>query len=211
VYSILRHCAEILGYETDTQLEELYEKTAWYFDEKYKSPGSSFDVFKLAVGDPAVLDELNLDEKTKSTLLSNIMRRLTPQAVKIRADIEVSCYAYEGIDAVKNSLLEGLKCSSEDVPIKINLIAAPLYVITTTTLDRDDGLKGLTNAVDAIRTTIKKYKGDFNEKAAPKVVTESDEAELAKQMERLERENAEVDGDDDNPDEEEISEDIKNL
>lgn len=42
----------------------------------------------------------------------------------------------------------------------------------------------------------------------PKVVTESDEAELAKQMERLERENAEVDGDDDNPDDEEISEDI---
>ena len=39
-------------------------------------------------------------------------------------------------------------------------------MITTTTLDRDDGLKGLTNAVDAIRTTIKKYKGDFNEKAA---------------------------------------------
>ena len=68
-----------------------------------------------------MLDELNLDEKTKSTLLSNIMRRLTPQAVKIRADIEVSCYAYEGIDAVKNSLLEGLKCSSEDVPIKVSI------------------------------------------------------------------------------------------
>ena len=43
----------------------------------------------------------------------------------------------------------------------------------------------------------------------PKLVTESDEAELAKQMERLERENAEVDGDDDNPDEEEVSEDLK--
>ena len=66
-----------------------------------------------------MLDELDLDEKTKSTLHSNIMRRLTPQAVKIRADIEVSCYAYDGIDAVKNSLLEGLKCSTEDVPIKV--------------------------------------------------------------------------------------------
>ena len=69
--------------------------------------------------DPTVLDELDLDEKTKSTLLTNIKRRLTPQAVKVRADVEVSCYAYDGIDAVKNSLLEGLKCSSEDVPIKV--------------------------------------------------------------------------------------------
>ena len=72
--------------------------------------------------DPTLLDELDLDEKTKSTLLSNIMRRLTPQPVKIRADIEVSCYAYDGIDAVKNSLLEGLQCSSEDVPVKVGIL-----------------------------------------------------------------------------------------
>lgn len=50
VYSILRYCVEILGYETDRQLEELYEKIVWYFDEKYKLFGSLFDVFKLVVG-----------------------------------------------------------------------------------------------------------------------------------------------------------------
>ena len=33
-------------------------------------------------------------------------------------------------------------------------------------------------------------------------MTESDELELAKQMERLEKENEEVDGDDDNPEDE---------
>ena len=35
--------------------------------------------------DPSILDECNLDEKTKEVLVSNIRRRLTPQAVKIRA------------------------------------------------------------------------------------------------------------------------------
>lgn len=81
--------------------------------------GPKTKLFLIHFRDPKLLDELDLDEKTKSTLLSNITRRLTPQAVKIRADIEVSCYAYDGIDAVKNSLLEGLKCTSEDVPIKV--------------------------------------------------------------------------------------------
>ncbi|XP_031551640.1 eukaryotic translation initiation factor 2 subunit 1-like [Actinia tenebrosa] len=208
VYSILRHCSEILGYESDDQLEELYEKTAWYFDQKYKTPGSSYDAFKLAVADPAVLDELDLDEKTKETLLANIKRRLTPQAVKIRADLEVACYGYEGIDAVKQALRKGLDCSTEEIPIKVNLIAAPLYVITTTTLDHEEGLKSLVQAVDAIKTSIKKSGGEFTEKAPPKVVTETDEIELAKQMERLEKENAEVDGDDDNPDDEEIMDDM---
>ena len=42
-------------------------------------------------------------------------------------------------------------------------------------------------------------------------MTESDELELAKQMERLEKENAEVDGDDDNPDDEEAQEAALNF
>ena len=45
----------------------------------------------------------------------------------------------------------------------------------------------------------------------PKIVTESDELELAKQMERLEKENAEVDGDDDNPDDEDAQEAALNF
>lgn len=60
-------------------------------------------------------------------LLNNIKRKLTSQAVKIRADIEVACYGYEGIDAVKTALKAGLACSTEELPIKINLIAPPLY------------------------------------------------------------------------------------
>jgi len=49
-----------------------------------------------AVQDPTILDECGLDEKTKEVLLENIQQKLTQQAVKIRADIEVSCYTYEG-------------------------------------------------------------------------------------------------------------------
>lgn len=37
----------------------------------------------------------------------------------------------------------------------------------------------------------------LNHSLQPKVVTDTDETELARQLERLERENAEVDGDDD--------------
>lgn len=50
VYSILRHVAEVLEYTKDEQLESLYQRTAWVFDEKYKKPGyGAYDVFKQAV------------------------------------------------------------------------------------------------------------------------------------------------------------------
>lgn len=81
----------------------------------------------LPYSDPTILDECNLDEETRTVLLSQIQRKLQSQAVKIRADIEVSCFEYEGIDAVKSSLREGIAQSTQEIPIRINLIAPPLY------------------------------------------------------------------------------------
>lgn len=128
VNSILRHVAELLNYSCDEQLEELYQKTAWHFEDKYKANKAyAYDFFKQAVLDPSTLAECGLDEETKEVLLNNIKRKLTSQAVKIRADIECACYEYEGIDAVKAALTAGLTLSSEEIPIKINLIAPPLY------------------------------------------------------------------------------------
>jgi len=34
-------------------------------------------------------------------------------------DIEVACYGYEGVDAVKEALKCGLNMSTEDMPIKV--------------------------------------------------------------------------------------------
>uniref|UniRef100_A0A8C1K5H1 Eukaryotic translation initiation factor 2 subunit 1 n=1 Tax=Cyprinus carpio TaxID=7962 RepID=A0A8C1K5H1_CYPCA len=198
VYSILRHVAEVLEYTKDEQLESLYQRTAWVFDEKYKRPGyGAYDIFKQVVSDPSILDDLDLTEEERTVLIDNINRRLTPQAVKIRADIEVACYGYEGIDAVKDALRAGLKCSTECMPIKINLIAPPRYVMTTTTLERTEGLSVLNQAMAVIKEKIEEKRGVFNIQMEPKVVTDTDETELARQLERLERENAEVDGDDD--------------
>ena len=65
----------------------------------------------------------------------------------VSADVEVSCYAYEGIDAVKSALKAGLQQSTEEMPLEIRLIAPPQYVITTTTLDRTEGIAKLNTAI----------------------------------------------------------------
>merc|ERR1712025_869593 len=202
VNSILRHVAAILQYKSSDELEELYKKTAWHFEAKTKKKGSSYDFFKQAVQEPALFDECGLDENTKKVLLDNIQQKLTQQAVKIRADVEVACYSYEGIDAVKDALRAGIACSTEVVPIRINLIAPPLYVITTSTPEKPEGLQILNDACKAIEDRIGASGGSFNIKMAPKVVTATDEADLAKQLERAEQENAEVSGDDDDEEEE---------
>ncbi|VDK86030.1 unnamed protein product [Onchocerca ochengi] len=186
VNSILRHVADQLGYDSEEQLEELYDKTAWYFDRKLKRKGAAFDIFKKAISDPTALDECDITSDVREKLLIDIKKRLTPQAVKIRADIEVSCFAYDGIDAVKNALIKGQKCSTPEMPIKINLIAAPLFVVTTQTLEKSEGLEAINKALDLIRKTIESYQGTFKTIMAPKVVTDLDEEEIRKRMELME-------------------------
>jgi translation initiation factor 2 subunit 1 len=45
VNSLLRHVAETTGMD----LEELYKRTAWALDKKGNGPGSSYEMFKLAI------------------------------------------------------------------------------------------------------------------------------------------------------------------
>ena len=81
----------------------------------------------------------------KAKLLDEIRKKLTPKPHKIRSDIEVSCFSYDGIEAVKKALIIGKNYSTDEMPIKvlclindhlivvdlqINLIAAPLFVVS---------------------------------------------------------------------------------
>ena len=72
------------------------------------------------------------------------------------------------------------------------MIAPPLYVITTSTPEKQDGIQILNDACKAIEERISASGGSFNIQMAPKVVTATDEQDLAKQLERAEQENAEV-------------------
>jgi len=195
VHSIMRHVAET----THMDLEELYTKVAWPL---YKKFGHAYDAFKLTMGDDTVLSSLGLDPNVADTVNKNIKRRLTPQPVKVRADFEVTCFHYEGIDAIKKALTKGEQTSKPEAPVKIKLVAPPLYVAVTSSVNKDVAIKGLNIAIDAIKEEITKSKGEIVVKVAPRTVHERDERELASLMEKLERQNKDVDGDNDNSEEE---------
>lgn len=124
-----------------------------------------------------------------------ISKRLTPQPTKVRADVEVTCFGYEGIDAVKTALRTAEAKNTESMQVKVRLVSPPLYVLTSTCLDKAQGITRLEEAIVDIRTSIEAAGGNLTVKMEPKAVTESDDAELQALMEKRERENAEVSGD----------------
>jgi len=194
VHSILRHVSEVQSVD----MEALYRQTAWPLYEKF---GHAYEAFRAAITDPDSIfnEELmpGLEAGLKAAMLDNIKKRLTPTAVKIRADIEVTCFEYEGINAIKSALLKGVDLGTEDIPIKIKLVAPPLYVMLCSALDKGQGIKLLSDAIETMRDSIKEAKGELQVKVAPRAVDERDDKLLSSLMSTLEEQNREIAGDDD--------------
>ncbi|KAG0128911.1 translation initiation factor 2, alpha subunit [Tuber indicum] len=191
VHSILRHVAE----KTKEPIENLYENIGWPLMKKY---GHAVDAFKFSITNPDVWEGIQFpSEVVKTELQTYISKRLTPQPTKVRADVEVTCFGYEGIDAVKDALRKAEAKNTIDTPVKVKLVSPPLYVLTSQCLDKNTGIQVLEEAITEIQTSISAAGGSCIVKMAPKAVTENDDAELQALMDKKERENQEVSGDED--------------
>jgi translation initiation factor 2 subunit 1 len=91
--------------------------------------------------------------------------------------------------------------STEDLAVQIRLIAPPVYVMMTSSMDKKQGIEALQRALTAIGEEITARKGRMQVKTEPHAVSEREEASLEEEMRALELANQEVDGDDDEEDE----------
>lgn len=195
VHLIMRHVAE----KTQTPIETLYETIAWPLNRRY---GHALDAFKLSITNPEVWNDITFfSQPVSDELKLYISKRLTPQKIKVRTDIEVTCFAYDGIAAIKAALRtaeednEAEAEKTHGVVVKVRLVSPPLYVLTTTCLDKERGIARLQETVAKLEEHIVASGGHLTVKMEAKAVTVNDDAELQALMEKRERENAEVSGD----------------
>ncbi|KAH8101338.1 eukaryotic translation initiation factor 2 alpha subunit-domain-containing protein [Phellopilus nigrolimitatus] len=139
----------------------LYDQIVWPLGKHYGHP---YDAFKLALTEPEkVFASLTPAPSgaTLAQLTATIARRLTSQPIKLRADVELTCYTEAGIDAVKRALRAGEAASTEAVPIKAKLVAPPLYVLGTNATDKYSAVERLERAIETIQSTIEGAGGKF--------------------------------------------------
>ena len=85
----------------------------------------------------------------------------------------------------------------------MQLVATPLYVLTTMSLDKDKGLRVLGVAVKNVQQIIESHKGKLVVKEAPRAVSEREDRLLADKMAALEAASTEKDGDQDTDEDDE--------
>lgn len=61
---------------------------------------------QAAVADPeSVFRGLDMTDAERAVICEYISSRMAPQPLKIRADVQVTCFAYDGIEAVRSALV----------------------------------------------------------------------------------------------------------
>jgi len=181
VHNILWNVAD----KTGIDLEKLYEDIGWPLYEKF---GHAYDAFKISLVDPEkVFKDITMNEEVQKKLFDVIKLKLAPQAMEIRADFEMTCYTAEGIDGIKDALREGLKKATPQVNLQLKVKSAPIYMAFATTREKNEGVRVVTEALQAIEAKIKEKKGTYVLKEAPRVVGDKGEKDIQEMIKALEQ------------------------
>ena len=180
VHGIMRE----LAVKTGKNIESLYKLFCWPL---YKEYGHAYFAFKKILTDENEV-KINLDDDLKKDLLDILKQRMVTQPVKIRSDFILKCLKFEGIDAIKYSLLEGEKQSTPEINIKFKVIGSPLYECTVVTINKNEGIKVMKEALKVVKNCIEKKGGSFILQRNPTVLDEGTEKNIKEQMDSLKKE-----------------------
>ena len=135
-------------------------------------------------GNQLILDNLKVDQYIKEELMKILKEKLVPQPVKIRADFRLTCYTFEGIDAIKEALLNGEKKGTEKIPIKFTIIGSPLYECSLSTINKEEGFKILNKALEEVKNTVMSKNGSYLLETKPMNIGESEKS-LSEQLNEM--------------------------
>jgi translation initiation factor 2 subunit 1 len=85
---------------------------------------------------------------------------IKPQKIKIRGFLELKSNAPDGVERIKEALMEINKVKAEDIELKIEYVGAPRYRIILEGEDYKSAEKVLKSATDRVLKKIKKLGGE---------------------------------------------------
>ncbi len=143
-------------------LDQAYDLIGWSVLNQFDSYQEALEVLKESGIE--ILDDLEgVSEDVKKILLKIIEENVKISTVSISGKIRLSFNSENGIDQIKESLIEakGIIESKETRSINISYIAAPLYQLEIITKDYLDAENILSDALEIIEQKTEQYNGSF--------------------------------------------------
>ncbi|MBM2851785.1 MAG: RNA-binding protein [Candidatus Nitrosotenuis sp.] len=150
--TFLQNVKEIAGL-SDSDMEKLEDVIFSKYDFVYDM---FLDVVTKSI---AVLDELKLAKKTVSAI-EEVSTKIKPPSVEIRGISEITCNKSDGVEVIKNALLDAI--GDQKANVNVIYIGAPKYRITVKGQDFKTVERMLKPILDKLQKTVEKNHGTFN-------------------------------------------------
>jgi translation initiation factor 2 subunit 1 len=155
---------QFLADDTDLSLDDAYRLIGFPILDKFHSYQETIEELKEYGED--ILNEIkNVSEVVKKSFLRIIYEHVEISTINIRGKIQISYNAENGIDLIKESLIEAknvIKDPKETRNLSINYIAAPYYRLEIISKDYLDAENILSEVLGVIEAKANKYNGTFN-------------------------------------------------
>ena len=107
---------KLLSIKTNKSLLLIYKNIVWPL---YKRSNNPFILFDLILKDERKLNGIKITEDMLEELNKIIKFRMGQKPLKIKSFFKLTCFNFYGIDAIKESLLNGEKKGTQNIPCKI--------------------------------------------------------------------------------------------
>lgn len=195
---IAKNAAVTLGQE----LEEMYTKVFWPLDAAYPS---AYNAARISLEHPEeVFSKVDISPEWVAAIKEAICSRMKPPEVKIHATFEITCYSEEGIEGIKEVLINARNKANADnknTQIAMRMISSPLYEVSTKTTAKSSGIAFVKACLQRIQDEIESKDGSnyiFRVKEEPIVLgaeKEEDIESIIKKMQEHEDESTTSQGD----------------
>lgn len=142
-----------LGYS----VEKCYKE---FGDDLIKKYGSLYAAFEECAYDAETLQKDGFKGEWLKVFDMIAKENITIPFVNIKGYLDVKSWLSDGIDHIRQVLLEAEKSEFEDVDIRIKYVGAPHYMITVRAPDYKIAEDELKKAVEKIKQSIKQHNGE---------------------------------------------------
>jgi len=169
VHSIVGHVVALQRERGNKmEMKDLYKSFVWPLSQEYEHVYDAFEAAAKKGED--IFRNITLSEELKEDIMKTILHRMSLHPVKVQADVNVTCFSYEGVDGIIPSLRAAQRLSTDDMPIEIHLQSSPQYSLTTSSIDSTKAAELLNSAIEVLKVEIAKYGGECVVKTQARVV-----------------------------------------
>jgi len=153
---ILKLAADKLG----KTIDEAYQEVGWRLEDTYGEIYAGLQAIKK--NGFAALEEAKIPVSWRDVIYREALEHVEIPTVKMVAEIDVTCYKPDGVDAIKTALMKGLEELENEPGVKgrIFLLGSPRYQFEIEAPDYKTAEKALSNSADMILKTIRSLGGD---------------------------------------------------